>query len=407
MNRADCTGKIWAAQIRGGKILINGKRLIPATRLELYDVVGPGDENLGQIQNFMIDPENGRVAFVVLSFGGILGLTGKWFAVPLDVLSWSEEKKKFVTNVPLEVLEEAPDMEKGKLPDEFEMHWLTKVYECFGTVPYWDSQKTEMQRDAAVGVDEIIVFSAGKLIGHSLRDRWGNDIGVIEDLIIDLHIGCIAYAVVSLRGIADFDNALFSVPLEAFVMVQETGSLFLDIDKERLKNAPRFSWAEFREDRRRLKEIYSYYGCLPCWQNEGVGILGESAIRQPQEEVMEFQSALLPASLIIGTKAKDIRGEIVGTIEDLMVDMGTGWLAYAILSSFGGSTNGGDGLCPVPIELLNFSSEEKLFYLNVGREIIENAPAFNKEKPPKEVFLISARQFCFSPKAFNNFGCHN
>ena len=54
-------------------VIMDVKRLVPATRMELYDVVNPEGEDLGQVQNFMVDPETGRVAFVVVAFGGFLG----------------------------------------------------------------------------------------------------------------------------------------------------------------------------------------------------------------------------------------------------------------------------------------------------------------------------------------------
>ena len=44
------------------------------------------DENLGKIHDIMIDIPTGRVAYAVLSFGGLLGMGNKLFAVPWDAL---------------------------------------------------------------------------------------------------------------------------------------------------------------------------------------------------------------------------------------------------------------------------------------------------------------------------------
>lgn len=56
--------------------------IVPAHQLAYYDVVNPEGEDLGQVQEFMLDVPKGRIAFIVVSFGGILGLTDKWFALP-------------------------------------------------------------------------------------------------------------------------------------------------------------------------------------------------------------------------------------------------------------------------------------------------------------------------------------
>jgi PRC-barrel domain len=44
-------------------------------------------EDLGTIEHLMIDLENGRVAYAVLSFGGFLGMGDKLFAIPWSALT--------------------------------------------------------------------------------------------------------------------------------------------------------------------------------------------------------------------------------------------------------------------------------------------------------------------------------
>jgi sporulation protein YlmC with PRC-barrel domain len=53
------------------------KYLVPARRLAAYDVVNGAGEDLGQVQEFMIDMTSGRVAYAVVAFGGTLGLSDK------------------------------------------------------------------------------------------------------------------------------------------------------------------------------------------------------------------------------------------------------------------------------------------------------------------------------------------
>jgi hypothetical protein len=46
------------------------------------DVVNQDDEELGDINEIMLDMRNGRVVYAVLSFGGFLGMGEKLFAAP-------------------------------------------------------------------------------------------------------------------------------------------------------------------------------------------------------------------------------------------------------------------------------------------------------------------------------------
>ena len=43
-------------------------------------VYNPSDENLGKIENLVIDPASGQIRYAVLSFGGFLGMGDKLFA---------------------------------------------------------------------------------------------------------------------------------------------------------------------------------------------------------------------------------------------------------------------------------------------------------------------------------------
>jgi sporulation protein YlmC with PRC-barrel domain len=55
-------------------------------------VVNPQGENLGKVEEIMIDAIPGRVAYAVLSFGGLLGVGDKLFAVPWNALDWNPQK---------------------------------------------------------------------------------------------------------------------------------------------------------------------------------------------------------------------------------------------------------------------------------------------------------------------------
>jgi sporulation protein YlmC with PRC-barrel domain len=111
--------------------------IIPATRLEVYDVVNPEGEDMGQVQNFMVDLNTGRIPFVVVVFGGTLGLTDKWFAIPWELLGWRTRDRKFILDLPREKLKKAPGIDKSKWPEEIDLAWLENVYVYFGCSPYW------------------------------------------------------------------------------------------------------------------------------------------------------------------------------------------------------------------------------------------------------------------------------
>jgi len=89
----------------------------------------------------MIDIPSGRVAYAVLSFGGVLGMGNKLFAVPWSLLGVDEDKKCFVLNVDKTKLEKAPGFDKSNWPDMAETAWRSEVFRYYGATPYWEDRK--------------------------------------------------------------------------------------------------------------------------------------------------------------------------------------------------------------------------------------------------------------------------
>jgi sporulation protein YlmC with PRC-barrel domain len=84
---------------------------------------------------------------------------------------------------------------------------------------------------------------------------------------------------------------------------------------------------------------------------------------------------------IKGSKVINMKGETLGKIGDLVVDIDTGRIVYAVLES-GGFLRIGDKLFPVPWESLAALPQEGIFFLNQSKEQMEKAPAFDKYNLP-------------------------
>ncbi len=105
------------------------------------------------------------------------------------------------------------------------------------------------------------------------------------------------------------------------------------------------------------------------------------AVTEVREEVVP-EWKVLSASTIKGDKVRNPQGEDLGKIEELMFDVDTGCIAYAVLS-FGGFLGIGDKYFAVPWEALRIAPHEHMFILDVPKERLENAPGFGKDSWPK------------------------
>ena len=110
-----------------------GPALMGADTLIGDSVVNAAEEDLGDIKEFMIDMASGKVAYAVLSFGGLLGMGNKLFAVPWAALALDTTNKRFTLNVRKDALKEAPGFDKDHWPSMSDPIWASSVHKFYGT----------------------------------------------------------------------------------------------------------------------------------------------------------------------------------------------------------------------------------------------------------------------------------
>jgi sporulation protein YlmC with PRC-barrel domain len=96
-------------------------------------------EDLGKIEDLMIDLHSGRIAYAVLSFGGFLKMGNKLFAIPWDALKVDPINKVFILHVDKSQLENATGFDKDKWPNMADPTFGSTLYRHYGFKPYWES----------------------------------------------------------------------------------------------------------------------------------------------------------------------------------------------------------------------------------------------------------------------------
>lgn len=87
-------------------------------------VLSPQGENLGKIEEVVLDKVEGNVRYVALSFGGILGLGDKLFALPWKAITYNKEEEAFILNIDKSRLESAEGFDKNSWPNNPNATWL-------------------------------------------------------------------------------------------------------------------------------------------------------------------------------------------------------------------------------------------------------------------------------------------
>jgi sporulation protein YlmC with PRC-barrel domain len=102
-----------------------------ASKIIGTDVKNTKGEDLGDIKDLVLDPTSGRLAYVVVSYGGMLGMGDKLFAIPWNAVRWSTDKDYFTLNMDKEALKNAPGFDED--------HWPASAAQ-------WQQQRGELNR---------------------------------------------------------------------------------------------------------------------------------------------------------------------------------------------------------------------------------------------------------------------
>jgi sporulation protein YlmC with PRC-barrel domain len=125
--------------IRDGETM----RVLSAGTLSGDRVRNATGEDLGKVEEIMLDVPRGRIAYAVLSFGGFLGIGDKLFAVPWSALKLDTAEHEFILDMSRETLENAPGFDKNNWPDMADPTFGARIHGHYGAPVYWEHTTTD------------------------------------------------------------------------------------------------------------------------------------------------------------------------------------------------------------------------------------------------------------------------
>jgi hyperosmotically inducible periplasmic protein len=255
-------------------------------------------------------------------------------------------------------------------------------------------QRTNRLKDAA---------KASDVIGKTVLNNQDEKLGKVEDLAVDVESGRIVQVILSTGGFIGIGDRLTAVPPEALHCDATHKVLHLNTDKEKLAAAPKFEtskWAECSGSNH-LAAVYRYYGEEPAFnfiQTEDAVVDGQpSTVSTRQADgtwgknrLTSESKCMIPASRLgqiqqasklMGTSVKNLQGEKLGNVDNILVDLPSGRIVAVIVSS-GGFLGMGDELSAVPPTALRFTTDRDTLQLDTTKEMLSAAPHFKANQWP-------------------------
>jgi sporulation protein YlmC with PRC-barrel domain len=243
-----------------------------AAELVGMDVKNPQGENLGKIDD-VVFYSNGQVAYAVLSFGGVLGMGDKLFAIPWSCLETAGRTDRtmrddhVVLSVDKERLKSAPGFDKSNWPKLADVAW------CADVDKYYANEKRGHAMEASAPTASTLTFRASQLKGKNVETPTGEKLGDIKEVVLDPTNARVSYVVLSVGGFLGVGDKLVAVPWEALKTTKDGDKekLSLSITKEKLGQAPEFSgdaahWPQM-SDPAYIRKVYDFYSVRPYWSD--------------------------------------------------------------------------------------------------------------------------------------------
>jgi sporulation protein YlmC with PRC-barrel domain len=292
--------------------------------------------------------------------------------------------------------------------------------------------RSERLNDAAKATD---------IIGMTVNNYQNEKLGQVEDLAVDVESGRIVQVILSTGGFPGIGNALAAVPPGALRHDAADNVLHLNASKAKLAAALKFDTSTWDADTQsnRVTEVHGYYGEQPYFvaDNEGyrnASLEGTFASALPHsmdgsintegartmdkadhvatagnlEAASNWISTRNPdgiwtreyysnerrannawsrlgyvqkAGRLMGTPVKNLQGQQLGKVENLMVDLSAGRIIAVIIST-GGFPDLGDELSAVPPTALRFNPQHDTLQLDASKETLAGSPHFKAGQWP-------------------------
>jgi sporulation protein YlmC with PRC-barrel domain len=108
---------------------------------------------------------------------------------------------------------------------------------------------------------------AKTVLGTSVKDRAGNHIGTIEDIVLDKQSNAIMFAVIGFGGFLGMGEKYHAIPWSALDYDYPEGAYVVSYTKEQLQNAPAGSIEELTREGglETRNRVYDYYNAPHYW----------------------------------------------------------------------------------------------------------------------------------------------
>lgn len=209
---------------------------VPAVGMEIRN---NQDRSLGQVQDFVVDLENGRLVEILVSSGGFLGFWERIVSVPPSAFTGELAGRTLRLDVDQAKWKSAPVFRMSKAVGHSQSVRVAKVYRYYGFEPYFAVDGEEMAIGDMDAEPLGYIQCATKLLGLKVKNLQNESFGKVNTFMFDPLRGKVTHVIVLAPG--NFMTKSI-IPATALRFSSKHNALYLDMSKKEYENEPRFRW---------------------------------------------------------------------------------------------------------------------------------------------------------------------
>jgi ribosomal 30S subunit maturation factor RimM len=322
-------------------------------------------EEIGQITDLLLR-RDGEIVGVVVGVGGFLGVGQRdvglhWTAVELT----TDEDGDPIVRVDIDrtTLEQAREIE---------------LREDTGVAVWGETREEQrtVERRRVTGEAAFITrqeqdqFSADRLIGSTVRNVQGEEIGDVSEVLLD-HDGRIAAVVIGVGGFLGVGQREVGISWDALELTADQDGepmVRVDVDRQTLERATEF---QYRDEADRV----GVWGQRREQERDRVGVTERERPAVDRNFIARQEPGQFSAERLIGTTLRSTEGEELGEISDLLVDR-DGTVAGVVVGvgGFLGIGRRDVGVSWDALELTADEDGEPVAQVDIDRATLRNAP---------------------------------
>jgi len=231
-----------------------------------------------------------------------------------------------------------------------------------------DVKKTEVRKYSTPRATEFV--------GMEVYDPGEKKIGVINNIVFDGAEHRVSYAVISYGG----SDKLYAVPWRTITFRSEQPKRVY-VKEETFKTAPAFEknkWPEM-SDAAFQKEVSTYYKTEQKSDGSTETTKTESSSEKSKVDSTPAKSTMWTrrATFVFGAPVKSSDGQAIGEVKDVVLGP-DGEARYVVISNTGSA----DKFYAVPFKVIRTKPDAKEFVVEISKERLSSAPAFDKSTWP-------------------------